>query len=79
MGAVCYHCANDYGGPVLVVRAMTALVTHGPLAGWEIAQRVRHVEGEVLARALSTLSRLGVIEERPRGCGRAWFLLRREE
>jgi len=56
-------------------RILAALKRHGPLAGWELQQKVRHLDAETLARRLAALARLGAIEERPRGRGKAWHLL----
>ena len=56
-------------------RIRAALAKHGPLAGWEIQQKVRHVDAETLARALRNLARIGVIEERTQGRKRVWALV----
>jgi len=58
-------------------RVLAALEKHGPLASWELAQRVRHINGEILARAIQTLARLERIEQRKQGRKRAWHLLGR--
>jgi hypothetical protein len=56
-------------------RILAALHKHGPLAGWELAHKVRHVEPQTLARALGTLAQSRRIEERQMGRKRVFAAL----
>jgi len=58
-------------------RILAALSKHGPLAGWELAQRVRHVDPEILARAIRNLAQSRRIEERQEGRKRVFAALGR--
>jgi hypothetical protein len=60
-------------------RILAALAKHGPLAGWELAQRVRHVEPQTLARAIQTLAQSRRIEERQDGRKRVYAVLGRQD
>jgi hypothetical protein len=56
-------------------RILAALRKHGPLAGWELAHKVRHVEPQTLARAIGTLAQSRRIEERQEGRKRVFVAL----
>ncbi len=49
------------------------------LAGWELQQRVRHVDSPTLARRLAALAQLGTIQKLQRGRGEVWHLIQRSE
>ncbi len=57
-------------------RIIAAIEKHGPLAGWEIRTKVRHVEQPTLTKAVEILARGRVIEEQGQGRKRVFVLLR---
>ena len=56
-------------------RVRASLRKHGPLASWEIQQKVRHVDAYTLSQCLNSLARIGTIEERKNGRRKVWHLL----
>ncbi len=66
---------GDSEAAKLEERIKAALRKNGPLAGWKLAQRIRHVDAGPLARAVRGLGRLGSVEERKRGRGTVWALV----
>lgn len=75
--AAVFHGFGESPAARCAERILAALSNHGPLAGWELAQRVRHVEPETLSRAIQTLARSGRIELRPDGRKRVYVVLGR--
>jgi len=76
--AAVFHGFGESKAARCAERILAALRTHGPLAGWELAQRVRHVEPETLARAIQTLARSGRIEQRQEHRKRVYAALGRQ-
>ena len=76
------HVLGDMGDSQLsrvCERIRAALTRHGPLASWELSQRVRHVEPDILVRARETLRNLGEIELRGVGRAKKWHLIKELE